>query len=663
MHQSARDRYPGIRSFEASERRLFFGREAETDDLFGLAKTRSLVVMFAKSGIGKSSLINAGVVPKLEADGFFPVPVRFQNTASNPLDIMDRVLAWHIDHALLDKFAPAGSSTHLWHKIKASKFEGGRTPIFIFDQFEEFFNHPASERAKFAQQLADLADHRLPEIALEALQSIPRPARTAEQLAWYTPANVRFLIALRSDRLSELNEMTAAIPSVLQNRFELRPLNSAQARLAITQPAQLEGDFASPTFTFQEDTLRDMLENLSSARADEIESFQLQILCGEIEKKIKAVDSERRTADGNNSKLETQNSKLTVTPDYLGGKAGISNILNNYYENQIVGLHQDEHEKLARHLIEDQLIADNKRVGVAVETVKLPPDLVEKLLLSRLIRRAPTHLGDVFEISHDTLVEPIAKSRDLRRLVEEKERLERERLEREQELAEQTRRLEQERQLRTQAEQAQQEADTQRQKAETALAEAELLRQKAERNAGRAFWFSVLCVVLLLPLVLFYWSLNTQFQRGMAEAAEQQRNQKFEDAAGSYQALLDDRFFKVLFYNDQPLVDSIAQCRRMADIQKKVQEADAQFFNGEYYRALGGYDAAQKLGFAGLEDKIENTKRIRDLSLDIYTRKAETFYDAEAYDLACEYVERAWRLDPEGEYLKRLRARILPKCK
>lgn len=661
MHQSARDRYPGIRSFEASERRLFFGREAETDDLFGLAKTRSLVVMFAKSGIGKSSLINAGVVPKLEADGFFPVPVRFQNTASNPLDIMDKVVASFIDHTVFEKFAPAEGG-HLWHKIKASKFEGGRTPIFIFDQFEEFFNHPASERAKFARQLADLADHRLPEIALEALQSIPRPARTAEQLAWYTPANVRFLIALRSDRLSELNEMTAAIPSVLQNRFELRPLNSAQARLAITQPAQLEGDFASPTFTFQEDTLRDMLENLSSARADEIESFQLQILCGEIEKKIKAVDGGRQTADGNSS-LAPHHSSLTVTPDYLGGKAGISNILNNYYENQIVGLHQDEHEKLARHLIEDQLIADNKRVGVAVETVKLPPDLVEKLLLSRLIRRAPTHLGDVFEISHDTLVEPIAKSRDLRRLAEEKERLERERLEREQELAEQTRRLEQERQLRTQAEQAQQEADIQRQKAETALAEAELLRQKAERNAGRAFWFSVLCVVLLLPLVLFYWSLSTQFQRGVAEAAEQQRNQKFEDAAGSYQALLDDRFFKVLFYNDQPLVDSIAQCRRMADIQKKVQEADAQFFNGEYYLALGGYDAAQKLGFAGLDDKIENTKRIRDLSLDIYTRKAETFYDAEAYDLACEYVERAWRLDPEGEYLKRLRARILPKCK
>lgn len=660
MIQSIRDRYPGIRSFEASERKLFFGREAETDDLFGLAKTRSLVVMFAKSGIGKSSLINAGVVPKLEADGFFPVPVRFQNTASNPLDIMDKVVASFIDHAVFEKFAPA-EGVHLWHKIKASKFEGGRTPIFIFDQFEEFFNHPASERAKFAQQLADLADHRLPEIALEALQSIPRPARTAEQLAWYTPANVRFLIALRSDRLSELNEMTAAIPSVLQNRFELRPLNSAQARLAITQPAQLEGDFASPTFTFQEETLRDMLQNLTSARADEIESFQLQILCGEIEKKIKAVDGGRRTADG--PKLDTQNSPLTVTPDYLGGKAGISNILNNYYEHQVVGLNNDEHQKQARHLIEDQLIADNKRVGVAVETVKLPPDLVEKLLLSRLIRRAPTHLGDVFEISHDTLVEPIAKSRDLRRLAEEKERLERERLEREQELAEQTRRLEQERQLRTQAEHAQQEADTQRQKAENALAEAELLRQKAERNAGRAFWFSVLCVVLLLPLVLFYWSLKTQFQRGVAEAADQQHNQKFADAADAYQAILDDKFFSLLFYHKQALRDSIGVCQRMADIQKKVQEADAQFFNGEYYLALGGYDAAQKLGFAGLEDKIENTKRIRDLSLDIYTRKAETFYDAEAYDLACEYMERAWRLDPEGEYLKRLRARILPKCK
>ena len=44
----------------------------------------SLVVLFAKSGIGKPSLLSAGLVPLLDYDRFQTVKVRFQNTGSSP---------------------------------------------------------------------------------------------------------------------------------------------------------------------------------------------------------------------------------------------------------------------------------------------------------------------------------------------------------------------------------------------------------------------------------------------------------------------------------------------------------------------------------------------------------------------------------------------------
>ena len=55
-------RYPGIRSFERAEQALFFGRSRELAALFDAVKVKPLTVLFAKSGIGKTSLLNAGLL-------------------------------------------------------------------------------------------------------------------------------------------------------------------------------------------------------------------------------------------------------------------------------------------------------------------------------------------------------------------------------------------------------------------------------------------------------------------------------------------------------------------------------------------------------------------------------------------------------------------------
>lgn len=114
---------------------------------------------------------------------------------------------------------------------------------------------------------------------------------------------------------------------------------------------------------------------------------------------------------------------ITVTDNYFGGEAGIKNILKGFYENQLRQLSPGE-ENRARIFIEEGLIVKGKRVliseGVEQETFDIEESLLNKLLDTRLIREENTHLGKSYEISHDSMVEPIVESLTKRKKIEEK---------------------------------------------------------------------------------------------------------------------------------------------------------------------------------------------------------------------------------------------------
>ena len=62
-------RYPGAKPFETSQQNIFFGREKDVEVLCRKLRQEPLTVLYSKSGMGKSSLLNAGVVPAMEAAG------------------------------------------------------------------------------------------------------------------------------------------------------------------------------------------------------------------------------------------------------------------------------------------------------------------------------------------------------------------------------------------------------------------------------------------------------------------------------------------------------------------------------------------------------------------------------------------------------------------
>ena len=65
-----RTRYPGIRPFERKDQAIFFGRDTDIEHLSRIISLEKFVVLNGKSGLGKSSLLNAGVIPELESMGY-----------------------------------------------------------------------------------------------------------------------------------------------------------------------------------------------------------------------------------------------------------------------------------------------------------------------------------------------------------------------------------------------------------------------------------------------------------------------------------------------------------------------------------------------------------------------------------------------------------------
>lgn len=430
-------RYPGTQSFQKEDAEVFFGREEDIRRLSRLMRLEQLVILYGKSGLGKTSLLNAGLLPRLEEemaaeaeeetnDGSANLEVREIRFGAYQEGITDRSLGilqqqfqadFTID-PLLESLV--GQPKHLWYYFKSKQLRerDKRTTLLVFDQFEELFTYPESQIEEFKQEFSALLNNNAPDDFQKAMMNRLREDRKAfsrEDKRWLNaPLNIKVIIGVRSDRLSLLDQFTSLLPNMLVNLYELKPLDREQARAAITEPAKKTSDvFLTPAFAYDPSALKIMLDSLSNDQG-EIESFQLQLLCQYLENHV----------------AENPDTKLIKTENF-GGVQGVQTILNDYYEREIGKLPADD-QIVARRFIEEGLIANERRIAAAAGSEQdrfgVSETLTQSLLNSRLIRAENIHLGKIYELSHDTLVDPVLKSYAKRKLEEE-------RLQAEQELA------------------------------------------------------------------------------------------------------------------------------------------------------------------------------------------------------------------------------------
>src|SRR5678816_3921581 len=75
--------WPGPDSFRTQDAAFFRGRDGEIKQLLQLVRRERSVVLYGASGLGKTSLINAGLIPRL-GDDYFAVPIRISYVAGAP---------------------------------------------------------------------------------------------------------------------------------------------------------------------------------------------------------------------------------------------------------------------------------------------------------------------------------------------------------------------------------------------------------------------------------------------------------------------------------------------------------------------------------------------------------------------------------------------------
>ena len=228
--------YIGPRPFRRDKKDefRFSGRDAEIDEIVALITSHRIVLIYAQSGVGKTSIFNAGVIPSLEKDGFEVLPMaRVQITSTtSPISpknsnniISSQIENIYIYNALqslslhpeidpysisnlslfqfLDKYFPT-------HKDKNREM---RPQVLIFDQLEELFSfYPDNwieQQIGFFKQVADSLDNN---------------------------PLLRIVFIIREDFLAQLDPFRSILPEKLRTRFRLERLRRKEATLAIKQP-------------------------------------------------------------------------------------------------------------------------------------------------------------------------------------------------------------------------------------------------------------------------------------------------------------------------------------------------------------------------------------------------------------------------------------------
>lgn len=485
-------RYPGASPFETYQQRLFFGRESDTESLYRLVKLEQLCVLYSKSGLGKSSLLNAGIVPLLERDGRYEaIRVRFRawtpGKLAMPTDITRALIApTGSERTFLDNLIKDEAS--LWHNAKEYQIqkEGQKGILLIFDQFEELFTYPKPAVIDFQRQLAETMYADIPDRYSKVLeqQFEQGTVKLSEQemTLLQTPIDVKVVFAIRSDRMHQLEQLSDNLPNILKNCYELNPLDIRQAESAIYQPARYlpgpdEIQLSTPPFDYERAAVDKMLDFLTKKGSQRIESFQLQILCQSVEKKIKVAGQ-------------------VVTADDLGN---VEEIYENYYEDQLATLKDDTERHAARILIEEGLVFEEEErrlsifEGVIYRNYGLSADGLRRMVDSHLLRAEPSLQGGYnYELSHDTLVRPVLKAKRKRKDAEAEIEAERRKREREAEMEGLRVKAEEEERKREEAERLRDEAEEQREEAQ---------RQKHLADQRRSFANKVLLGTLVLLLI------------------------------------------------------------------------------------------------------------------------------------------------------------------
>ncbi len=465
--------WPGLAAYDESSRAFFFGRGEESGELLRMVRLAPLTVIYGKSGLGKTSLLQAGLYPLLRAGHFLPVHLRLDFDPAAPLSPL-RQAARRLQAALTvagADFPAQNDDEGLWCYLHRRQLEIWSrdnyplTPVLVFDQFEEIFSRAQADPQRSQatlDALADLIENRIP-----AELTVGGRGRRALSDLDLQSQRYRIVLAFREDFLADVQGWKRQVPSLLRNRLRLLPMSREQA-VEVVGCAGVEV-LASGVA----ERVVDFVGNLDSSTAGAppvVEPVLLSLCCYQL--------NQRRSPGG---KIDLE----------LLNQAG-QDILEDFYDEALAGMPEGVARFIETHLIQGDRYRGSYPVEQALQDGFLNGEQLSLLADRHRLLRVDQQLGTQrIELIHDRLVGVVRKARDARLHQEELQRLHAaEELERE----EAARREATERERRIAAEEL---AEEQRARAN---AEAEA-RQLAEGSRARLARMSGVLVLLLVAAV------------------------------------------------------------------------------------------------------------------------------------------------------------------
>lgn len=350
--------YKGLASFTEKDKKFFFGRESLVNDLTKNIKESPLVTLLGASGSGKSSLINAGVIPKLTQEvDWNIVSVKPGNAPFAELSA-----------GLCELYSTTGASLEeLQLNLKQEKgvlnfftehLTSQEKVLLLIDQFEELFTQSSPEVVEaFQQQLYELVEANL--------------------------ANLHVVLVMRADFLSDALQ-NANFARLLNRNLDkkLAPMDQAELRAAINNPAANQRVGIEPILL---ETLLNSVENQAGSLP------LLQDILHQL--------------------WEHRSSRNLITLNEYNQLGGLKKALENRADNILKGLsveHQQVVKEIFLRLIQTRSGANDARRRAYSREFKDNPvaeKILQQLVKERLVMAHQADDGEAyFEISHETLI-------------------------------------------------------------------------------------------------------------------------------------------------------------------------------------------------------------------------------------------------------------------
>ena len=350
-----RNPFKFLDSFTKEDIDLFYGREAESEEIFSRLLANHLLLIYGPSGSGKSSIVQCGVSNYFTATDWKPIFIRRK----------DNFLKSMQDEIEKQSLTPFKKQDTLTRKIY-SLYLDFLTPIYlIFDQFEELFIFgDLKEKNEFALQIANLLEEEM---------------------------NLHIIFIIREEYLAKLTEIEGTIPDIFQNRIRIEKMKHPQALMAIENPCKEVG------LIIEDGVAESILTKLY--RSGEIELSYLQVYLDKLYK-------DALTWNYKNPQISHRNVEQV---------GEIGDILQNFLEEQISQSEDpDTYRALLKTMISPQgtkkiITINHARNSLAFLGFNIDEDILNKMLNFLVERRIIKEFeeGELYELRHDALAEKI----------------------------------------------------------------------------------------------------------------------------------------------------------------------------------------------------------------------------------------------------------------